>query len=70
MKKKIFCLFVIFNFLFLNILNAEAKEVPKTSKEQPTINKKKWEPWAVAIATILIAAAGLIIVSKHKGKKT
>ena len=70
MKKKIMYLSIIFSFLFSTFLNAEAKEVPKLSSEQTSFKKKNWQPWAVAIVTLLVAATGLIVVSKNKGKKT
>lgn len=69
MKKKIICLTVIFSFLFSSFLNAEAKEVPKLTPEQTACKKKNWQPWAVAFVTILVATAGLVAVSQHKGKK-
>jgi hypothetical protein len=69
MKKKIFALFVIFSFLFSSFLSAESKQVPKAANDQTYFKKKNWQPWAVAIATILVATTGLVIVSQHKGKK-
>jgi len=70
MRKKGILLFVIFSFLFSNYLQAEATEVPKQPKEGQAFKKKNWQPWAVAIVTVLVATTGLILVSDHKGKKT
>ena len=69
MKKKFIYLFIIFNFLFSNYIQAEAKEVVKVSDNQTSFMKKNWQPWAVTIITILVAATGILILAKNKGKK-
>ncbi len=69
MRKNIVCLFVVFSFLFSTFLNAESKEVPKISNDQSYFKKKNWQPWTVAIVTILVATAGIVIVAKDRGKK-
>jgi len=70
MRKKIIVLSIIFSFLFTNYLQAEAVEVPKLTEEQEkTLKKKNWQPWAVAIVTILFAVTGIAILKSKKGKK-
>lgn len=71
MRKKIILLSIIFSFLFSNYLEAEAIEVPQLTKEEQTSFKKKnWQPWAVAIVSILFAVTGLAILKSKKGSKT
>ena len=70
MRKKIILLLMISSFLFSNYLDAEVKEIPKLTKEQQaTYNKKNWQPWAVAIVSVLFAVTGIVILKSKKGKK-
>jgi len=69
MKKKLLIPVILFSFLFTTYLNSNAKEVPKTVEEPSISKKKKIQPWAVAMITILVAVTGLILVSNDKGKK-
>ncbi len=70
MRKKIISTFMVFS-IFSSFLFAEAKDipkdVPKASKESSELyGKKNWQPWAVGIATVLIAATGITIVALKK----
>lgn len=69
MKKKIVCLFVLSSFIFSTFINAECKEVPKAPNEQGYFKKKNWQPWVVGVVTLLVAATGIAIVAKDKGRK-
>ncbi|HEU63780.1 MAG: hypothetical protein KR126chlam4_00231 [Candidatus Anoxychlamydiales bacterium] len=71
MRKKIILLSIIFSFLFSNYLEAEVVEVPKLTEEQEKATKKKnWQPWAIAIVSILFAVTGIAILKSKKGKST
>ena len=67
MRKKIACLLTIASLSFSSYLHAENKEVPKASKESADVyNQKNWQPWAIGIATVIVAAAGITLVSAKK----
>lgn len=69
MKKKFIYLFAVFGLLFSTTLSAEPQEVPKLPKEQSLAKKKNWQPWAVAIVTVLVATTGIVVVAKDPGKR-
>ncbi|NGX35929.1 MAG: hypothetical protein K1000chlam1_00765 [Candidatus Anoxychlamydiales bacterium] len=69
MRKKILVLFTMLGFIFSNALIAEPVEVPKQDKEESSYKKKNWQPWTVAIVSILIAVTGILLVKNKKGKK-
>lgn len=69
MRKKILILLTMLGFIFSNTLSAEAKEVPKQDKEESAYKKKNWQPWAIAIVSILIAVTGILLVKNKKGEK-
>lgn len=69
MRKKIIVLFTMLGFIFSNTLIAEPVEVPKQDKQEAYFKKKTWQPWTVAIVSILVAVTGILLVKDKKGKK-
>ena len=64
MNKKITSILLILSFVFSTHLFAEKKEVPKVKKSEESYIRKNWQPWAVAIVTIAIAATYLLLKRK------
>jgi hypothetical protein len=62
MKKKLTVLFVFISFLFSNKSYAEAKEVPAAKESTSIMENTNWQPWAVALVTIAIAAVGITLL--------
>ncbi|OGN59424.1 MAG: hypothetical protein A3F40_02675 [Chlamydiae bacterium RIFCSPHIGHO2_12_FULL_27_8] len=65
--KKIAAFFIIIGMTFTAQVKAEPVEVPKVAKESSKASEKSnWQPWAVGIITVLIAATGITIVVVNK----